>query len=189
LLTLIVFKAGKPGLRTDLTLIGLFQAVCLCAGTWVVYGERPLAVVYTEGRFTVMTADDYAGDGVIDMPDLRHFPGDDPKWVMLDLPADQEAQFAIRSQAYRSGRSLSSMTDYYVPFTPAAPGFFTTAENPAVITGHAVWKQRLEHWLQSHGGAYEDYAFFTFATRYVFGYLIFERASARRVGLVTNLDD
>ena len=189
LLTLVVFKADKPGLRTDLTLIGLFQAVCLCAGTWVVYGERPLAVVYTEGRFTVMAADDYASDGVVDLPDLRHFPGDDPKWVMLDLPADEGAQYAIRAEAYRSGRSLTSLTDYYVPFTVAAPGFFADAENPAIITGHAVWQQRMEEWLQNHGGDYDDYAFFTFATRYVFGYLIFDRASGERVGLVTNLDD
>jgi hypothetical protein len=28
-LTLIVFRAGKPGLKMDLTLIGLFQGICL----------------------------------------------------------------------------------------------------------------------------------------------------------------
>ena len=39
-LTLAVFKVGKPGLKTDLTLIGILQTVCLIAGTYVVYSER-----------------------------------------------------------------------------------------------------------------------------------------------------
>ena len=34
-LTLIVFRAGKPGLALDLTLIGLFQSICLMAGVFV----------------------------------------------------------------------------------------------------------------------------------------------------------
>ena len=32
LLTLIVFKAGKPSLKFDLTCIATFQAVCMVAG-------------------------------------------------------------------------------------------------------------------------------------------------------------
>ena len=52
LLTLIVFKPGKPGLKFDLTCIGVFQLVCLAAGTYLVYNERPLAMVYVDGQFT-----------------------------------------------------------------------------------------------------------------------------------------
>ena len=77
-LTLVVYKAGKPGLKMDLTLIGLLQATCLAAGTYIVYTEKPHAVVYTEGRFTVMTADDYRAVDVA-IPNLRHFPGDSPQ--------------------------------------------------------------------------------------------------------------
>src|SRR5262245_9454808 len=51
LLTLIVFKAGKPGLRFDLTAIGVLQAICLAAGVWIVHGGRPLAIVYVDGSF------------------------------------------------------------------------------------------------------------------------------------------
>jgi len=188
MLTLVVFKAGKPGLRTDLTLIGLLQAVCLCAGTWVVYSEKPLAVVYTDGRFTVMTADDYQADANMTVPDLRHFPGEDPKWVTVALPADENQQLDIRAETYRAGQTLASLTDRYVPFT-TTPEFFAAAEDPAVITGQLEWKQRLDNWLSKHGGSYQDYAFFTFATRYVYGYLIYDRSSSERVGLITNLHD
>ena len=35
LLTLIVYRNGKPGLRMDLTMIGIVQASCLAAGVWL----------------------------------------------------------------------------------------------------------------------------------------------------------
>ena len=37
LLTLIVYKPGKPGLKLDLTLIGMAQALALSWGIWVTY--------------------------------------------------------------------------------------------------------------------------------------------------------
>jgi len=47
LLTLVVFKAGKPGLRFDLSCIAIAQISCLAAGVWIVYKERPIALVLT----------------------------------------------------------------------------------------------------------------------------------------------
>ena len=49
----------KPGLKFDLSVIAVLQTVCLIAGTWVVWSERPLAVVYVDSRFEVLTANDY----------------------------------------------------------------------------------------------------------------------------------
>ncbi len=59
LLTLIVYRAGKPGLRFDLTAIGIIQATCLAAGIWIVHGERPLAMVYSDGSFYSVTAQSF----------------------------------------------------------------------------------------------------------------------------------
>lgn len=188
LLTLVVFKAGKPGLRTDLTLIGLLQVVCLCAGTWVVFSERPLAVVYTDGRFTVMTADDYETDVGVAVPDLRHFPGDYPKWVRVQMPEDETAEFDLFSKTFRSGRLMNTLTEYYAPFSTDFPGFAEAAEDPAVILSTKAWERRMDAWLADNGGTMEDYAFYTFSTRYAFGYLIYQRDSFQQVGLITNID-
>ena len=72
MLTLVVYKQGKPSLRFDLTCIGLFQAVCLAAGVWVVYSERPVAMIYADGLFTTQSADDYHKAGQ-EVPDLESF--------------------------------------------------------------------------------------------------------------------
>ncbi|MFP6814558.1 MAG: hypothetical protein VB949_02660 [Pseudomonadales bacterium] len=94
-LTLVVYKKGKPGLKTDLTLIGLFQAVCLFVGTYVVYEERPIIMVYSDGQFFSMAADAYRDVGV-EIPDLGRFPGVGPKWVALMVPDDVEAENTLR---------------------------------------------------------------------------------------------
>ena len=57
LLTLIVFKAEKPGLKFDLTAIGTLQAACLAAGLYIVYSERPLFFIYYDRYFYSSSAD------------------------------------------------------------------------------------------------------------------------------------
>jgi hypothetical protein len=188
-LTLVVFKKGKPGLRMDLTLIGLFQLVCLSTGTYVVFSERPVAVVYTDGRFTVMSRDDYVEDAGVDVPHLRHFPGDDPKWVMLDMPDDLNEAHDLRARTYKSGRLLNSLTDYYVPFAiEDMPTFLSEAEETQVIRGQAIWRKRIDDWLGMAEGGEDDFAFFTFSTRYAFGYLVYDRDTVEQVGVITNMD-
>ncbi len=187
-LTLIVFKPGKPGLKMDLTLIGILQAVCLTAGTYVVYSERPVAVAYTEGRFTVMTTDDYR-EADIPNPNLSHFPGDDPKWVMVALPEDAAAAGAIRYELFQSGRLLNTATDLYVPFDATTSTFLEEAALPDVVLAQGSWQERVDVWLNENGGSFADYAFFTFSTRYVFGYLIYDRATRERVGIVMATPD
>ena len=71
----------------DLTLIGLLQAVCLAAGSYVVWDERPVAVVYLDSRFEVLTRDDYTFLPVEERPDLDQFPGDYPKWLSVHVPS------------------------------------------------------------------------------------------------------
>ena len=46
LLTLVIFRAGKPGLKFDLGCIAALQIACMTAGVWVVYQSRPIALVF-----------------------------------------------------------------------------------------------------------------------------------------------
>jgi IS1 family transposase len=51
LLTLVLYKRGKPGLKFDLSMIALFQISALVWGVWVLYSERPVLTVYYEDSF------------------------------------------------------------------------------------------------------------------------------------------
>ena len=58
LLTLIVFKPGKWGLKFDLTVIAVIQLSALIYGTTVIYRERPYFTVFAVDRFHVLALKD-----------------------------------------------------------------------------------------------------------------------------------
>lgn len=112
LLTLVVFKAGKPGLTFDLTCIGVFQAVCLVGGMYVVHSERPLALVLAYDTVYSLGADefrDYSKDPAV----LEQFPGDYPKFVYTELPENDISADIVNIRSQFIGDPLFIQTDRY----------------------------------------------------------------------------
>ena len=56
LLTLLVFKPGKPNLKFDLGVIGLLQVLFLAAGLWTVWASRPVFLVGAQGYIELVFA-------------------------------------------------------------------------------------------------------------------------------------
>lgn len=182
-LTLCVFKAGKPGLKFDLACIGMLQAVCLVAGTYVVWSERPLAMVYVDSRFEVMSHGDFA-DLDLPEPDFSPFPGDDPKWIMVDVPRDMTAQGALRKEWFGKGASLSRAADYYIPFDPKNPLFSEGARDMARVHEREDGPAAFDRWIEEHGGTLDDYNFYTLSARYAFLYMGFRADTGDFVGFL-----
>ncbi len=182
-LTLVVYKAGKPGLRTDLSMIGAFQIACLIAGTWVVYSERPISVVYNDGRFSVMSAQDYEDSGD-QIPDLSRFPGDAPKWVMVEVPTGLQEEADFRGSMMKEGRLISTAVEHYKPFTFEHDQVRGNPMDPSLIIEKDSGKAVMQQWLSEHGGTPDDYLFYNIASRFVYGYLAFEKETGKLRGLL-----
>ena len=75
LLTLLVFKSGKPSLRFDLTVIALLQVSALMYGAWVIAEARPVYVVFFGNQLSVIRSTDLAQNAPWKTP-LRG-----PQWV------------------------------------------------------------------------------------------------------------
>lgn len=54
LLTLIIYKAGKPGLKFDLSFIATVQLIALFYGSYTLYSERPHYLVFAIDRVTLV---------------------------------------------------------------------------------------------------------------------------------------
>ena len=121
LLTLIVFKPGKPGLTFDLTCIGLFQAVCLSAGMWIVWNERPVALVLAYDTMYSLAAGDFEDFGK-DPALLEAFPGGYPKLLHTELPENDVSADIVSIRSQFIGEPLFMQTDRYLPIP---------ADNPA----------------------------------------------------------
>lgn len=182
LLTLIVYKAGKPGLKTDLTLIALFQVVCLAGGMYVVWSERPLALVYVDGHFYSMSADAYREAGV-PVPDLDGFPGSYPKRVAVNLPDDVNELSQLRGDAFRSGGSMRVLTELYVPFDDSQL-IVADAYPLENIRQRDIEYGKIADWQAQHSGAMEDYVFFPLGTRYKYMFIGYQREPLKYAGLL-----
>lgn len=112
LLTLIVFKPGKKGLKLDLTLIGTLQILCLCYGLWMVHSQRPMVQVLIDDGVHLLSAADINQYQV----DTEGLAGKTPKNVMMDLPEDQNSWGAIKfATELDENKPFSFRDDLYLP--------------------------------------------------------------------------
>ncbi len=174
LLTLVVYKAGKPGLKFDLSMIALVQTLCLIAGVWVVYSERPIALVYHDGYFFSLSRDSWA-DAELPVPDLSEFPGPTPKRVMVSLPEDLEEVGQLRLEAMQ-GKSLRLRADFYKPLSLNPENLVREAAEHAELRERDGGSGQLLKWQVAHGPI-DDFAFLKFGARYGYYFLGVDRDS------------
>ncbi len=114
-LTLIVYKVGKPRLKLDLALIGLLQIACLTYGSWLVFEQRPLAVIYADERFYTMSEGTFAMNemDIADIPMINN--GKKPVWIFVDLPEEKKARSKMRISQLKEGL-VHTRTAAYLPY-------------------------------------------------------------------------
>ncbi len=175
-LTLVVFDRRKPELKRDLAIIGTLQAVCLAAGVYVVWSERPLALVYVDGYFFSVSGDEFTSE-----PELAGLPGRYPKQVYVTMPADPVEQSNIRSDAWRSGTPLRVKQELYAPYAELGDKFGEAFDLELLRANDP--NSALTRWEAEHGPA-ERYAFFPFGARYGFSFIGVSEPEGRIVGLL-----
>ncbi|MFK7912897.1 MAG: hypothetical protein AB8B93_03195 [Pseudomonadales bacterium] len=184
LLTLVVYKAGKPGLKMDLTLIALFQTACLIAGTYVVYSERPLALVYVDGQFNSVTADTFEAAGMA-VPDFDQYPGPSPKWVMVNMPQDPTEQSKLRRAVIERKLPSALLVDQYVAFDPEHSLFTDGAAEFSDIKARDHDNVGATKFFGKFGANERAYRFYPYAARYQYFYLAFNEGDSELVGTLT----
>lgn len=113
-LTLIVFKPGKPGLKFDLAMIGLVQALALSWGVWTSYNERPAAVIYTLDFFTPVPYYQLKEHGMT-AKKLKQFGDSWPITIYSDIPKDNLSEILAKSM--REAKPLYLYNEYYKKFS------------------------------------------------------------------------
>jgi len=110
LLTLIVYKVGKPSLKFDLAVIALLQVAALVYGTWALAQQRPAFLVYESGVFHVVSAVDVNEPSVPDdINAIRNLTGATTVWAVpfqdkdrfLGVLMDGNADIYLLPEQYR----------------------------------------------------------------------------------------
>lgn len=160
LLTLIVFKPGKPSLKFDMSVIILAQLAALFYGTYIIYQQRPAFVVFGVDRFTSVPA------GLVDFsklrdPELKRLIGIGPLLAQIK-PSDNgkmrdDILFDI---ILGSQKDLEFRAEFYEPYRPNIAELKNRSINLLEITKRdANAKQAINTFMTRRRNHLEDYLY------------------------------
>jgi hypothetical protein len=114
LITLLIYKRGKPGLAFDLTVIALLQASALAYGLHTTWVSRPAYLVLSPYRATLVAANEL-------------YPADEsakaPFWgahtVIAIPPDDTKGKQALLEEIMDGKPDVDYRPEFYEPLSPA----------------------------------------------------------------------
>jgi len=121
LVTLIIFKSGKKGLKFDLSVIAFLQALALGYGVSTAAEARPVYSVFVVDRFEVVPANaiDDSELAKVTRPEFKSLSWTGPRVVGVHKPDDpREASRIVLSLL--DGKDLQHYPQHFVPYADVA---------------------------------------------------------------------
>ena len=178
MLTFMIFDRSKgwPKLRFDLWCIAIAQALALLWGFWAVDQQRPLASVYWEGKFHLLTAGDY-GEQSVGPEALDRFEGRQPLLLSTQEPADQEQVAGVLAYQMVSGLMPWQLDFLHAPLSSHWPEVRAKAKSPeAHLQRFPDASAELERIVARAGMPADSLVFFPVTARYGSAMLVFDQS-------------
>ncbi len=122
LITLIIYKEGKKGLKFDLSVIVILQTAALIYGGNIILNARPVYVVYVIDRFVLVSANDISEKAI---NEAKNSPYNSisltgPELVAAVLPKDQKALNKLMFDTLSGQPDIDVQPKYYTDFDTQA---------------------------------------------------------------------
>jgi len=155
LLTLIVFRSGKRGLKFDLCVIGMVQIAALAYGVSVLSKSRPVFLVAVPDEFVLVSAAEVSDAdltaGQQERFRVRSWTG--PSLVAAEMPNDPKEKSALAFSAL-SGRDLQNLPKYYRDYGNGAARLLANAKPLEQLRArHPEAQTLIADWLRRAGRA------------------------------------
>lgn len=186
LLTLIVFKSGKPGMKLDLAVIGTVQLAALVYGCTVVYLARPAFIVFVKDRFELVSVVELEpGElAAAKYPEFRSVPWSGPLLVAADLPEDP-AEFKKLVDVALAGLDLQHFPRYFVPYAQRTRQVLAKADSIARLRAtEPVTAKAVDAYLAASGTREEDVRCLQLRTRFAWIAVLVDPQTAQPVKML-----
>ena len=186
LCTLVVFKSGKPGMKFDLTVIGILQVAALAYGCYVVALARPAFIVFVKDRFELATVVDIAPEDLAaaKYAEFRSAPWTGPLLVATDFPEDPVERQKLVVLAM-SGLDLQNFPRFFVPYGERAKQVLAKADTVARLRAtEPVTAQAVDAWLASSGKKEDEVRCLMLRTRFAWIAVLVDPKTAQPVKMV-----
>lgn len=150
LLTLVVYRRGKPGLKLDLAVIAMLQIAALCYGVSVLWSGRPVFLAAVGDRFDVIAANEISERDLADSRWGLPFWG--PQWVATTAPTDANLKERIAFGAM-GGKDYGNYPQIYAPLDKNMESVIAQAKSIDVLKqfNPVSERPRIDQWLDAHG--------------------------------------
>ncbi len=130
LLTLILYRKGKWGLKFDLTVIAIAQLAFLAYGLNTLRLARPVFLVGTPQTFTLVFASEISDEDLALAPkaEWRKLSWTGPLVVGTQMPADPDKRRAVMDEFMAGGAGIERSPKYYQEFSQIAPEILRVAK-------------------------------------------------------------
>jgi hypothetical protein len=117
LITLVIFKSGKKGLKFDLAVVACVQVLALAYGLSKMFEVRPVFTVFNIDRFEVVSAQDISDENLAmgARPEYRSLSWTGPRIVGGVQPADHEDAWNVAAHG-----DIKAHPRLYVPYDTLA---------------------------------------------------------------------
>lgn len=117
-ITTIVFRSGKKGLKFDLAVIAVLQLAALSYGVYNLFEARPVYIAYVKDRFELVRANDVE-DANLEKARAKGHPGRlpllGPQVVGAKIPKDVNESFDVMMSGF-AGKDVQTYPQYHVPY-------------------------------------------------------------------------
>ena len=169
-LTLLVFKPGKPGLKFDMTAIVVLQIVALTWGVKSVVSERPALTVFYDGKFSCMS---YSETSDFNLERLALRDKKTPLLAVLPRPSTHAEYQDMMLEAFRRGSAeIYVFSERMVPMDVAGTVHLMNYRLDVAnsFVGSELDKERFrkiwQDYLEQNPGAQEQYLYYPMSCRY-----------------------
>ena len=159
LLTFIVFKPQKKGLKLDLTFIALIQVSALMFGVYNLYKVHPLYITFNVDRFTLVSAMDARPENALHT-EFKIARISSPKFVVSKLPENIEEKNKLVLESLEKGSSdFELRSEYYHSFDNNIDEIIKKGLDPDVVFKDELSQQKLRKFINKNGKEVTDYVY------------------------------
>ncbi len=188
LLTLVVFKAGKRGLKFDLAAIAAFQLAALLYGCYVIYLARPAFIVFVKDQFQVVTAVELAPERLAQArhAQFRKAPRTGPVFIAGEWPSGTAEQQELVDVAL-AGQDLQHFPKHYRPYSQGRDQILAKAEPIASVRAREPAAARvIDDWLARSGVREESVRYLRLRARHAWLAVLIDRETAQPVKMLVS---
>ena len=184
LLTFIVFKPQKKGLKLDLTFIALIQISALVFGIFNLYKVHPLYISFNIDRFTLVSADE-AQPQRAKSDEFKISKISSPKLVISKMPEDIEEKNKLILATMESGTlSFELKSEYYHPFKDNIEMVLEKSLDPNIIFKDKEDKLKSLEFIKKHGKDIKEYAYLPLEGSAKTAILVLDKITAEPIGVI-----